>query len=303
MKNAILTIIILFGLVAPIFAATDSINADVNISNGTWGRAYGTTNEYRAAVVDTNGCQWTNCYESEVAQGVFDNISSDLKFGSGTVGTTAIAVWDGNIAYNWIATAVTLEVSSSDVDDTVAGTGGQTIEIFGLDSNYNEISEQIGLNGQTSGVTTNYYLRIYRAKVLTAGSTGTNEGSIYIHKSATTTAGVPNDTTKLYAKITAGNGQTLMAVYTVPAGKKMLINLLHGSVGEGKQVFFQLVSRSYGGAFQVKCADWIYQNVVDIDLVYPLVFPEKTDVFVKGKAGTGTVEASAKWQYTLIDTE
>ena len=61
------------------------------------------------------------------------------------------------------------------------------------------------MNGLTPVVTTGLFLRVYRARVVTAGSTGTNEGTITMTN--TTSSNV-------IAQISVDNsgfGQTLMA--------------------------------------------------------------------------------------------
>jgi len=302
MKHIIIAIIISLFLCTFVQAETQVRTMSIDVGKGLWGIDYENQTRYRAGVVDENGCLWTNCYANEVALGIFDNVSSGFKFGAGTIGTTLIEVWDGNTAYNWLDSAVQLKVSSSDVDDAVGGTGGETIEIFGLDENFVEISEEVSLNGQTIETTAQSFYRVYRVIVKTAGSSETNEGDIYIHNSAVV-SGVPSDATKIYAKVLSLNGQTLMSVFTVPAGKKMMINLFHASVGEGKDVKVNLFVKPFGGAWAVKCFDYLFQAVVDIDLIYPLVYDEKSDVAVKGISTAAGNQISAKWQYILIDKE
>lgn len=127
-------------------------------------------------------------------------------------GDTNEEVWDGTGAYSFLASPTALTISSSSGDDAAAGTGAQTIRVFYLDANYDEQSADISMNGQSASATTITALRVYRAYVLTAGTGAVNAGDIWIG-SGTITAGVPANK---YAGVLTGNGQTLMAVYTVP---------------------------------------------------------------------------------------
>ncbi len=101
-------------------------------------------------------------------------------------------------------------VSTSVADDGFpAGTGARTVSVQGLDENWDLASETVTLNGTTDVATTITYVRIFRLIVLTVGSGGGNAGVI--------TATAQTDAT-VTAAIAIGNNQTLMAIYTVPAG-------------------------------------------------------------------------------------
>lgn len=73
--------------------------------------------------------------------------------------------------------AVVSTVSDSALD-TAAGTGAQTLTIFGVDTNFDEISETITLNGLTPVLTTQLFLYVNLAIVITAGSLNANQGLI-----------------------------------------------------------------------------------------------------------------------------
>jgi len=94
---------------------------------------------------------------------------------------------------------------------TTISSGAAVIHIFGLDGNLNPQQEFIVTNGTTVVPTVNEYYRIYRMHVDGAKNRSyTNIGVI------TATSNVNSTVT---AQINSGNGQTLMAIYTIPAGK------------------------------------------------------------------------------------
>ena len=94
--------------------------------------------------------------------------------------------------------------AGNDEDGGAGGdTGALTIEIFGLDANYNPISEVVILDGLTFVTTTKSYLRIFRGIIRSAGSTGWNIGIITVRDQDT-------DTTR--ALIDSFVNQTLMTV-------------------------------------------------------------------------------------------
>ena len=90
-----------------------------------------------------------------VAKGDFTGYSNVSKFGyNPTVGSSDYeSIWEGSNAYPWMSAADQLEVLSSSANDTSAGTGARTVELQGLDSSWNLLTETVTMNG-TSAVTT-----------------------------------------------------------------------------------------------------------------------------------------------------
>lgn len=123
-------------------------------------------------------------------------------------------VWDGESAYTYITAAAAMKISSTDAKDTSAGVGARTVRVFGLDTNWQEVSQDVTMNGVTGVSIPTSLIRVYRAYILTVGSEEDNAGDIWIG-TGTITDGVP---AVKHAGIKAGMGQTLMAVYTVPNG-------------------------------------------------------------------------------------
>lgn len=154
--------------------------------------------------------------EMLIAEGKYQDRYIVNKFGINTdidTGTLPEDIWDGGGAYTGFPTgsAETLAIVSSSTNDTnSSGTGARTLRIFGLDSNKELQQEDVNLNGTTTVNSSNSYTRVYRAYVLTAGSSTTNEGEITINHS-TTTANV-------FTVILTGTGQSQISAYTIPAG-------------------------------------------------------------------------------------
>lgn len=173
-----------------------------------------------------------------VAKGDFTNYSNISKFGRnpGVKSAGYETIWDGSNLYPWPTAAETLDVVSSDANDTSAGTGARTVEIEGLDSNWDVQTETVTMNGTTDVTTTNSFLRVYRARVVTAGSSGANEGTI------TFTNTTSSNVIAQISVDTSGLGQTLMACYTVPAGKTAyLINFDFSSAKDNEHRFRLMV--------------------------------------------------------------
>jgi hypothetical protein len=130
------------------------------------------------------------------------------------VDTSEETVWPdgGTIPHPTVASV--LKISSSDANDTSAGTGAQTVYIEGVDGNFNVVSETVELNGQTAVNTTNSYLYVNSFYVATVGSGGANAGNINAG-TGNVTSGVP---AVLYDIIAIGYNQRTTGHYCVPAG-------------------------------------------------------------------------------------
>lgn len=118
-------------------------------------------------------------------------------------------VWNGGGNYVSPTQARVHNIASSSASDTSAGTGARTLNILGLDSTYSLISEDITLNGVSNVATVNSYIFIQNMRVLTAGSGGSNAGTI--------TATAVTDAT-VSASMGIGYNRTTLGIYQVPAG-------------------------------------------------------------------------------------
>lgn len=233
----------------------------------------------------------------------YKGMSNDNKFGfNEAVGTSWETIWDGEDLYPWPTAASILTISSDAATDTAAGVGAQQVKIYGLDANYNLIDETIELNGTTPVSTTLEYYRVYRMKITRVGSSGYQVGNIYAG-TGTVTLGVP---AVILAKIldsTEKNGQTLMTLYTVPAGYRLVVFSWGGNVGKGFDIHLHFMARALGEAWQVKDNLILYQQAINVPLPVPFVFDEKTDIEVRGHTSVASVSAGAKFSFMLIDKE
>jgi len=131
-----------------------------------------------------------------------------------TVGTSLEDITETSANINIPATATLMEMDSTSVADTAAGTGIQAVEIHGLDSSYNEISEQVEMNGQTAVATVNAYLRINNIHAMRVGTGGSAAGTVTIQSVGGATE---------YARIGIGGSMMLQALLTVPANHEAYI--------------------------------------------------------------------------------
>jgi len=118
------------------------------------------------------------------------------------------------------SSAETLGVVSSDAADDDGSTGAESVFITGILGDGTQASEVVTLNGTSEVVTTNAYLFVNRAVVLSSGSGLKNAGTITIDQ---TTSGA------VLASIPAGTGTTQQINYRVPSTHRCYINDLYVS--------------------------------------------------------------------------
>ena len=235
----------------------------------------------------------------QLAKGLVYKHKAEFKFGfNPAVGTSEESVWDAGGVYAYPGSASTMTVSSSSANDAADGTGARTVVIAGLDANYAEASETITLNGQTAVTTIKSYIRMFRARVLTAGSGGTNAGNINIG-TGTVTSGVPAN---LYARISAGEGQTLMTIYTVPAGYTAYMQqgtISSGTEQSNKYVTVRLKVRPFGETFQTKALVTLANQFIGFDFGVALAIPEKSDIEARAISSSGENAVAATFSLIL----
>ena len=225
----------------------------------------------------------------KISRGMVKGASFIHKFGAvpSMATNTTGTVWDKNdTVYPWAswATAGIINVDSSSASDV-----DKSVTVVGLDANYNQISETITLTTQTNNNSSNSFIRIFRAFV----SDGeTNVGQISVQR----------DTTDV-AIITAGYGQTLMAVYTVPAGYtgylyKGTCSAQSGADGTGNMFvrYFGQSSFRIGHSFEVSGAGGQYVY----DFSFPIPIPEKSDIDVRITTRSNNGRYTAAFDLLLV---
>jgi len=227
-----------------------------------------------------------------------------FKFGfNPDINGTEETIWDTGGIYAYPSAATVMKVSSSSTNDTAAGTGARTILVQGLDGDYNEAEEIVTLNGQTAVNTTTSFLRVNRAYVLTAGSGGTAAGNIYVGV-GTVTTGVP---ATIYAQITLGENQTLMGLWTVPAGYTGYFdhfNVATGTTNANQYVAIRAIQRNFGGVFRTMIKQTIGAGgVADFVLKYPIEVQEKTDLEMRASSSGSNNLVSADFSVIYIKNE
>ena len=218
-------------------------------------------------------------FELQVARGQITGHEVVNVFGyASAVSTSFVSVWENNAAYVFPTVASTMVVSSSSASDTAV-----SVQIFGLDADYNRITEVVALNGTSDVATTKVYWRINN--VIT--TVGAAVGTVYVKNAGGTT----------YAQIAIGSGKTNMSVYTVPAGYTAYLTQFDAfsstSVTSGVFATFRgLITSSTGISNVVLQAPFL--NTYAVTRPYPIPVLEKSDLQLQCKSsgaglGIGTL--------------
>ena len=179
------------------------------------------------------------------------------------------------------------------------------VEIQGLDTNYNEVTQTKTLTGQTPVALDTSLIRVFRMK--NVGSTDL-AGDCYCFVNGATTSGVPNTTADIRAVIDNGNNQTEMAIYTVPAGKTAYIREIYGSTAGGSRAtnyIIKLKIKPFGEVFQLKHRRSINDDK-DLEKVFdtPEKAEEKADIIMTAETTESAITGSslsAGFDIVLVD--
>ena len=163
-------------------------------------------------------------------------------------------IWAAGTSFVQPATAAICNVSSTSVSDTSAGSGAQTVTISGIGSDYSTVTETVSLNGNTNVPTVNTYWHINRAFVASAGSGGTQVGTITIISAA---AGTPT-----LGTLAIGANQTQSTIYMVPLGYTAyitFINVATQSSNINGTCDIAMYAKPFGGVFRVQ-SDFLFRE-------------------------------------------
>lgn len=227
-------------------------------------------------------------FELQVSRGQVTGHAPIYIFGvTTTLGSTAYGpVWEGLTSsggnYTFPTVAAQMWIYSSSASDTAV-----SIMINGLDANYNILTEVVALNGTTAIQTVNSFFRI-NSMITTVGNA---VGTVTLYSNSAKTGGT------LYAQITAGNGNTQMSLYTVPAGYTFYQTYLQSNTNTS------LTSGAYNKIRTLTnppivnnlvsvgniLLQAVFPNIFSAPITFPLGIPEKTDTQWQLLASSGTV--------------
>lgn len=208
------------------------------------------------------------------------------------------------------SSAITLGIASSSINDTSAGSGAQSLQIVGLDADYNEIFEIISLNGQTEVNSTKEFLRVNNAIVFSFGSTGWNEGTIYIGGSDNTfTSGLPNINVFRTIGVDIVDGKGIGAsnpsTYTMRRGTRACpLNFkVATDATTSKPLLVRGIVKPFGLG-EITIGNLTFNGSVNFTFDGFTILEEKSDIIVRVRAKSTNVGTSAVfWEWVTVDTD
>lgn len=265
--------------------SSDAADAGTLVSSGTATGGSATTIVDTGATFSTDG----------VAAG--DLLINDTNLDHGVIASVDS---ETQLTVHFMENMTTNAASDSYRVATAASTGAAVVRLDHLivESTYAQTSEYVILNGTTGVDTTGTdYIRNHRCYIILAGSGGGNAGTITTRQTTTTA--------NIYALIPVGNNQTVIAAYTIPAGKVGYV--VFGSARPGNKTTALMNVR-----FKVRPRGEVFRVVSDttasaqgpIERVFPLPmgpFPEQSDIVVECDTNTNNAGLSAEFSLVMFD--
>ena len=230
-------------------------------------------------------------FELQIARGQIPGHYRVHKFGfNPLVNELEETIWDVGGIYAYPSSAAKMTATSTD------GANDEDVQVTiqGLDADYNPLSETVALDGTGVGETNGFFLRVFRAFI--EGSQQPS-GTVNITNSSTT-----------YARISLGENQTLMTVWTVPAGyTAYLLQKDVTCLTEANNKFgtIRLITRKPGGVFRTHDKFAVHNAHTEIAYSIPLPLAEKTDIEVRaiGSSSNSALHVSAALDIVYIKND
>jgi len=228
-------------------------------------------------------------YFLQVSRGLIAGHKRVFKFGyNGDIDDSEETIWDVGGLYAYPSSAVTMTATSSSgaTDEDVQ------VTIQGLDASYNELSETVTLNASGTATTTDSFLRVYRAFV--SGDTA-SAGNITIANGGTT-----------YAYVSSSDQQTLMALWTVPAGYTAYlfqIDTTAFTIQNNKVATIRMITRALNGVFRTQQKFDLFEGSYHQDITCPQPIPEKTDIEFRAIADSSNADLRVAATFDILYIE
>jgi len=232
-----------------------------------------------------------------IAAGEVDGWSNIHKFGAVPLMSTNPgegSVWDkSDTFYPWTAfdTPGPLTISTTTSNGTLSALDdGMTVTIIGLDENFFDVQETITITGN-AGAGTQNFARVYRAF-----TSQDNQTEVRV----STTTGTPTEV----LRINILKGQTLMAVYTVPAGKTAYLTKGVATCAANADATIDMFVRFGGvGAFRIGHTAEVagVGGQYTYEFAVPVQMPEKTDIDIRATVRSNNARVTAAFDLILVD--
>jgi hypothetical protein len=257
---------------------------------------------YRNLNINQAGALVAADFNAEVARGTEAGYTLWNKFGYNTDIDTAAGetIWSVGGMFQPLSSGETVDVVSSDANDTNGGTGVNSVVLYGVDENWLSQTEVVTMNGTTPVTTTSQWLGINRVAVFLSGSGQTNAGAITVTASTAAT---------VQAEMPAGGAVTQQCIFFVPADTNFVaewlwVNAVKTSGGGNPELtitmnVYSAVNNTKQEVFR-GTIDTAVGNFMDINPRLPFPIGEKSCVTLEGVTTTNNTQAKARFSGILI---
>lgn len=234
----------------------------------------------------------------DVARGLAPNQSVVTKFGynkdldTGAAGET-IRPQGGS--YVPPTGAETLSVVSTSIADDFGSTGCQYLRIVGLNADYEEITEDVFMDGTTPVLTTNSFIAVNRCVGILFGTGQNNAGTITVTQSTSAI---------VLGYIVIGVCITQQCIYTVPVNKEAQLNKLQlealkisgGSSPRVRFLYKTYVPESNGIYISIdQTIDTSVVNNYILDIPYASETAHKTTIWIDAITTSNDTEVTGRF--------
>ena len=238
-------------------------------------------------------------YKSEVGMGKRQGRAIWNKFGynlDSDIGTEVVASWGGT--FTPLTTATTISIVSTSANDVTGGTGTNTVVVYGIDADRNEVIEVINMNGLTPVVTTSTWLGINRVAMYLCGSGKVNAGTIEVDAVSDSS---------VMAQMPLVGGVTQQCIFHIPANHTFLAESLWINVlNRGKNAeltvtlwVYSAVSNGKQAVFHVDIDTSKITGPLDLEPNLPFPITEKSVMWLECTTDTNDVTVNARFSGIL----
>jgi hypothetical protein len=262
-------------------------------------------NTYQNAQINQAGALLVDEFSREIARGAASGYELWNKFGYNDDVDSAASetIWAQGGIFQCLTSGETLEIVSTSANDASAGTGVQSVVIYGVDENWTSQIETVTMNGTTNVTTVNSWLGVNRIAVFLSGSGQTNAGAI---TATATTAGT------VQAIMPVGDAVTQQCVFFTPADTNFVaeflwINCLKLGGGGApritvKMYVYSAINNTKQLVFSGKM-DTDVQNVLNINPNLPFPISEKTCTTIEIETDQNDTIVTGRFSGILIQDE
>jgi len=235
-------------------------------------------------------------YNTECSFGVIENVACTiLSIHNPDVDNSGSKedIWEVGGLMTYLTVAEKYNISSTDPDDTLLGSGARTLLISGLNSSYDRVAETINLDGTNTVQSIIEYIRPTVIVVNSAGTSQNNEGVISAMSANSGHAQLQIDSEESLSK---------SSHFTVPRGETMILkNLIFGATKGGGQnpiVEFRGKRMIFGSNVWTETFDFKLDTSVENYLHIPQSisneFPEKSDFRVEAQTSIDNTDVEGR---------